>query len=99
MNDKQKHSGENNIGTLAEDARDLMAATADVAGEKVAEARRRLASALDSGKQMFGRVRDKTVDGVKAADELVRDNPYQTLAIAFGVGAVIGFLLGRRDRG
>jgi len=99
MNDKQKHSGENNIGTLAEDARALMAATADVAGEKVAEARRRLASALDSGKQMFGRVRDKTVDGVKAADELVRDNPYQTLAIAFGVGAVIGFLLGRRDRG
>jgi ElaB/YqjD/DUF883 family membrane-anchored ribosome-binding protein len=99
MNDKQKHSGENNIGTLAEDARGLMAATADMAGEKVAEARRRLASALDSGKQMFGRVRDKTVDGVKAADELVRDNPYQTLAIAFGVGAVIGFLLGRRDRG
>ena len=48
---------------------------------------------------MFGRVRDKTVDGVKAADELVRDNPYQTLAIAFGVGAVIGLLLGRRDRG
>jgi ElaB/YqjD/DUF883 family membrane-anchored ribosome-binding protein len=52
-----------------------------------------------SGKAMVGRVRDKTFDGVKAADELVRDNPYQTLAIAFGVGAVIGFLLGRRDRG
>ena len=86
------------MGTLAEDARALMAATADVAGDKVAEARRRLAAALDSGKQVFGRVREKAVEGAKAADQLVRENPYQTLVIAFGVGAVIGYLLGRRDR-
>ena len=38
------------VGTLAEDARALMAATADVAGEKVSEARKRLAAALESGK-------------------------------------------------
>ena len=37
------------MGTLAEDARALMAATADVAGEKVGEARKRLAAALESG--------------------------------------------------
>ena len=98
MMDKQRHSGENDMGTLAEDARALMAATADVAGDKVAEARRRLAAALESGKQVFGRVRERAVEGAKAADELVRENPYQTLVIAFGVGAVIGFLLGRRGR-
>jgi ElaB/YqjD/DUF883 family membrane-anchored ribosome-binding protein len=96
--DKQRHSGENDMGTLAEDARALMAATADVAGDKVAEARRRLAAALESGKQVFGRVRERAVEGAKAADELVRENPYQTLVIAFGVGAVIGYLLGRRGR-
>ena len=98
MMDKHKQTSENDMGTLAEDARALMAATADVAGDKVAEARRRLAAALDSGKQIFGRVREKAVEGAKAADELVRENPYQTLVIAFGVGAVIGFLLGRRNR-
>src|ERR1035438_3558060 len=98
MMDKQRHSGENDMGTLAEDARALMAATADVAGDKVAEARRRLAAALESGKQVFGRVRERAVEGAKAADELVRENPYQTLVIAFGVGAVIGYLLGRRGR-
>lgn len=96
--DKQKQADENDMGTLAKDARALMAATADVAGEKVAEARKRLAAALDSGKQIFGRVREKTVEGAKAADQLVRENPYQTLVIAFGVGAVIGYLLGRRNR-
>ena len=96
MMDKQRQTGENDMGTLAEDARALMAATADVAGDKVAEARRRLTAALDSGRQVFGRVREKAVEGAQAADQLVRENPYQTIAIAFGVGAVIGYLLGRR---
>jgi ElaB/YqjD/DUF883 family membrane-anchored ribosome-binding protein len=94
--DKHKQTGENDMSTLAEDARALMAATADVAGDKVAEARRRLTAALDSGRQVFGRVREKAVEGAQAADQLVRENPYQTIAIAFGVGAVIGYLLGRR---
>jgi len=96
--DKQKRADENGMGNLADDARALMAATADVAGDKVVEARKRLAAALDSGKQIFGRVREKTVGSVKAADQVVRENPYQTLVIAVGVAVVIGYLLGRRDR-
>jgi len=96
--DKQKRADENGMGSLAEDARALMAATADVAGDKVVEARKRLAAALDSGKQIFGRVREKTVGSAKAADQVVRENPYQTLVIAVGVAVVIGYLLGRRDR-
>jgi ElaB/YqjD/DUF883 family membrane-anchored ribosome-binding protein len=94
--DKHKHADENNMSTLVEDARALVTATADVAGDKVAEARKRLAAALDSGKELLGRVRDKAAEHAKAADQVVRDNPYQTVAIAFGVGAVIGFLAARR---
>jgi len=86
----------NDIHQLAEDARALMAATADVAGEKVGIARKRLAAALDSGKAMAGRVRDQAVAGAKATDEAVRAHPYQAIAIGVGVGAVIGFLLARR---
>jgi ElaB/YqjD/DUF883 family membrane-anchored ribosome-binding protein len=81
--------------TLAEDARALVAATADVAGDKIAGARKRLTAALDSGKELIGRVREKAVDHAKAADEVIRDNPYQTVAIAFGVGALIGYLAAR----
>ena len=84
------------MGTLAEDARALMAATADVAGDKVGEARNRLAAALESGKEIYGRVRDKAVQGAKAADQTVRENPYQAMVIALGVGAVIGYLVTRR---
>jgi ElaB/YqjD/DUF883 family membrane-anchored ribosome-binding protein len=93
---KQSKESANDLGTLAEDARALIAATADVAGDKVAEARERLAAALESGKQLYGRVRDKAVDRVKAADQTVRENPYQAIAIVFGFGAVIGYLAGRR---
>lgn len=84
-----------NLGTLAEDAKALLAATADVAGDKVGEARKRLGAALESGKVMIGKVRDKAVAGAKATDEAVREHPYAALGIAFGVGAIIGFLSAR----
>jgi ElaB/YqjD/DUF883 family membrane-anchored ribosome-binding protein len=94
--DKQTQATSNDMGTLADDARALMAATADVAGEKVSEARHRLAAALDSGKEMYGRVRDKAVESAKTADETVHEHPYQAIGIAFGVGALIGYLAARR---
>lgn len=94
--DKHAHATSNDMGTLAEDARALMAATADVAGDKVGEARKRLAAALESGKEIYGRVRDKAVEGAKAADEVVREHPYQALGIAVGIGALLGYLLASR---
>ena len=86
----------NDMGQLAEDAQALMAATADVAGEKVGEARKRLAAALDRGKEIYGRVREKAVEGAKATDVAVHEHPYMAIGIAFGVGALIGFLATRR---
>jgi ElaB/YqjD/DUF883 family membrane-anchored ribosome-binding protein len=93
---KQTQAIANDLGTLAEDARALMTATADVAGEKVGEARKRLAAALYSARDIAGRVRDKAVEGAKAADQAMRDKPYQAIGIALGVGAVVGYLAMRR---
>ena len=94
--DKQTQANCSEMGTLAEDARALMDATADVAGEKVSEARKRLAAALERGKEIYGRVREKAVEGAKAADQAVHEHPYQAIAIAFGVGALVGYLAARR---
>ena len=93
---KHRHSHGNDLGTLAEDARALMAATADVAGEKVGEARKRLTVALESAKVIAGDLRDKAVAGAKATDEAVREHPYHAAGIALGVGLVFGFLIARR---
>lgn len=87
----------NDLGTLAEDAHALLTATADVAGEKVGEARKRLASALESAKHIAANVRDKAVAGAKATDVAVHEHPYQAIAIGVGVGALIGYLIARRS--
>jgi ElaB/YqjD/DUF883 family membrane-anchored ribosome-binding protein len=87
----------NDLGTLAEDARALLTATADVAGEKVGDARKRLANALENAKHLAANVRDKAVASAKVADQTVRENPYQAIAVAAGVGAVLGYLLARRS--
>jgi len=95
MMQKETQAISNDLGTLADDARALMAATADVTGDKVGEARKRLAAALENGKELYGRVRDKAVEGVEAADEAVHEHPYQAMGIALGVGALLGFLAAR----
>jgi len=93
---KQTQAISDDMGKLAEDARALVAATADDAKVKVGEARQHLATAVESGKALCGRLRDKAVEGSKAADGAVRGYPYQAIGIAFGVGALIGDLLARR---
>lgn len=100
MNDMKRTTelGNNDIDTLAEDAHALLTATADVAGEKIGEARKRLATALERGNEIYGRIREKTVEGAKAADVVVHQHPYAAIGIAVGVGALFGFLLTRRNR-
>lgn len=86
----------NDVTALAEDARALVTATANVAEEKVVEARQRLAAALERSKEIYGRVRDQAVAGAKAADQAVHAHPYQAVGIAFGAGALLGYLASRR---
>ena len=99
MNNNPSQTITNELGTLAEDARALLTATADVAGEKVGDARKRLASALENAKHLAASVRDKAIAGAKVADHTVRENPYQAIAVGVAVGAVLGYLIARRSGG
>jgi ElaB/YqjD/DUF883 family membrane-anchored ribosome-binding protein len=93
---KRRHATHKNLGTLAEDARALMTATADAAGEKVADARKRLADSLDSAKEVADRVHEQASGFSEATDEAVNEHPYRAIGIAFGVGALLGHLVSRR---
>jgi ElaB/YqjD/DUF883 family membrane-anchored ribosome-binding protein len=79
---------------LSEDGRTLLAA-AGVVEEKSRDVRKRFADALESSRLLYGGLRDKTVRGVKAADDAWREHPYRTIGIAVGVGAIIGYILSR----
>lgn len=93
---KTTETKSDNLGQLAEEAAGVMDATTDVAEEKVSDARKRLAAALERAREVGGIVRDKAVAGAKATDVAVRDHPYQAVAVGVGLGMVLGYLLGRR---
>ena len=90
---KELKAVSHDMGRLAEDARVLIAATVDLAGEEVGEARERLAKALELGMGNFDRVREKAAQGAKAADEAAHEHPYHVLAIGVGIGALVGYLI------
>jgi ElaB/YqjD/DUF883 family membrane-anchored ribosome-binding protein len=94
---KHRNGIRDSMGDLVEDTRALLAATADVTSEKVASARERVASALEAAKDTYAEAQKSVVAGAKTTDKLVRDHPYHAIGIAFGVGALIGVLLGRRN--
>lgn len=85
------------MDTLIEDARALLCATVDVAEEKVVAARKRLSAAMDGAKDTCGRLQESAMESVKGADKAMHEHPYQALGVAFGVGALLGFLLTRRN--
>src|ERR1017187_5729799 len=95
MNETQIKTRQNDMGMLAKDARSLITATTDVASQKLGEARQRVVETVESAKETAGCVRDQAVDYAKATDEAVRQHPYQALGIAFGVGAIFGYIVSR----
>jgi ElaB/YqjD/DUF883 family membrane-anchored ribosome-binding protein len=84
------------IADIADDVRTLLDVTANTAEKKVSAARKRVQASLDTAKTAYGRVQKNAVAKAKAADGYVRGNPYRAVGYAFGLGAVIGFLLRRR---
>ena len=92
------HDTKDNATQIADETRALLAATADAREETVVAARNRLQAVMDSAGETFAHLKDKAVDTAKAADKKIRANPYQAIGIAFGVGALIGFLYSRRSR-
>jgi ElaB/YqjD/DUF883 family membrane-anchored ribosome-binding protein len=84
------------LKAVVRDAEELLKATAGQAGEKVSELRSRLAAALESAKGTCHRLEEKTVAAAKATDRTIREHPYESIGIAFGVGLLVGVLLARK---
>ncbi len=90
----QKLAGD--LKLVMRDAEELLKATAGEAGEKVKEVRGRLAAALESAKGTCEKLQDKTAEAAKVTDHVIREHPYESIGVAFGVGLLIGVLVGRR---
>ena len=84
------------LRVVVQDAEALIKATAGDLGEKTKEARARLSAALDNAKVTCRALEDRAIAGAKATDKIIREHPYQSIGIAFGVGLLIGVLVNRK---
>ena len=69
----------------------------DQAGGKLADIKARLETARESLTDVYGRARHGVVAGAKYTDETIRLHPYQSLAVALGVGVLVGALIRRSN--
>ena len=84
------------LRNLVKDAEALLNVTADDMSDKAKEARTRLGEALERAKATCRRLEEKTVATAKATDKVIRDHPYETIGLAFGVGLLVGVLVIRK---
>jgi ElaB/YqjD/DUF883 family membrane-anchored ribosome-binding protein len=95
------------VKVLTKDVQDLLKATASVVGEKATEARGKVEASLrvaqDKLSTAHANAKVKGREAAVAADEYVRDNPWNAVGIAAGIGFLIGMALtassltGRKD--
>lgn len=88
------------LKTVMEDAEALLKATSTLTGEKIQEVRARAEESLRQAKVRLTEVEEEAMRRAReiadAADEYVRENPWQSVGIAAGIGLVVGLLLARR---
>ena len=60
------------------------------------ELRKKLDAAIDNAKAVCEQLQERTADAAKATDQTIRDHPYEAIAVAFGVGLLLGMISGRR---
>lgn len=81
---------------IVSDSEELLHATKGAVGDKAHEVRQRLAEGLEAAKRTCHRLEEKAIESAKAADRTIRDHPYQSIGVAFGVGLLIGVLVTRK---
>ena len=100
INDASRQKLVADLKVVVADAEELLRATASQAGEKVSAARERIQASLATAKVKLTDAEralvDKTKDAAKATDEYVRDNPWQAVGIAAGIGFLLGLLINRK---
>ena len=91
---------------LLKDLHALVAEAEKMMGDSLSEHTEGAVSALrtrfDAAQERMGELytgaRKKVIAGAKYTDETIRANPYQSIAIAVGVGLLVGVLVGRRSK-
>jgi ElaB/YqjD/DUF883 family membrane-anchored ribosome-binding protein len=76
----------------------LVDSASEQSSEVLGNLRERFGAAQERFSEMYDGAKKKVVAGAKYTDATIRENPYQSIAIALGVGVLVGVLVGRRSK-
>jgi ElaB/YqjD/DUF883 family membrane-anchored ribosome-binding protein len=88
------------LKVVMHDAEALIKATSSQTGEKIQEVRARAEESLRQAKVRLTEMEEEAIkrarEVAQATEDYVRENPWQSVGIAAGVGLLVGLLLSRR---
>ncbi len=88
----------NDLHNLVAEAEKMMGdSITEHTADAVSALRIRFDAAQERLVQLCGVAKERVFATAKCTDKAVRDNPYQSLLVAGGVGLLVGVLLGRRS--
>lgn len=97
-----KQQLKNNWKSLVDDLETVLNEVKSDLGDKASAVRSRLERNLEAAKERLaeleGDLKDQASAAAEAADEYVRENPWQSAGVALGVGFVLGVLISRTVR-
>jgi ElaB/YqjD/DUF883 family membrane-anchored ribosome-binding protein len=88
---------ENLRALIAEAEKTLSAELTEGAEDKLSSLRECITDAKAKIEHGYGVAREKVVAGAKQTDSAIRAHPYESLAIALGVGVLLGAVLRRSN--
>lgn len=90
----------NDIKSVIFEAEEMLGATADQTGDKIANLRARVQARLRDARLRLTEAEallvTKTKAAARATDEYVHESPWTAVGIAAGVGLLVGLIIGRR---
>jgi ElaB/YqjD/DUF883 family membrane-anchored ribosome-binding protein len=87
------------LKTLVSEAETMMAdSLSEHTADAIANLRERFNSAHERFSEVYDRTKKKVVAGAKYTDTTIRENPYQSIAVALGIGVLLGLVVGRRNK-
>ena len=84
------------LRAIVHDGEELLKAGASELSERGTAARERLSAALEMAKETRRKLEKQAMAGVKATDRVIREHPYESIGIAFGVGMLLGVIINRK---
>ena len=84
------------LRAIVHDGEELLKAGASELSERGTAARERLSAALELAKETGRKLEERAMVTVKATDRVIREHPYESIGIAFGIGMLLGVLINRK---